>query len=330
MATKKKVEKSELTEDVADDNRNSVAMKPSTKSAAIAGMVSMMSGMSKDQVINKFYEMMQMMNSKVQASGVPDDAAARNQASVAMKESVGEDLKAIFGGSESLTEEFQEKITTLFEAAVESRVAMEVQGLQEAFEDSIEKKVEEKVEMLTEQIDQYLNYVCEEWLTENQVAIESALKVEIAEDFMQGLRNLFTENYIEVPENKVDVVEALYNENEELKKKLNETINDNIAMEGEIAESKKAVAINEACEGLSLTDQHKFISLVEHLDYDEKFASKMKTIKEQYFKPKATADKNDTGLLTESFEGEPEKKAPVGADPAVLRYAAAINRTVKK
>lgn len=329
MATKNKIEKVKINEEMADDNRASVAMKPSTKSAAIAGMVSLMSGMKKDEVINKFFEMMQIMNSQVQASGVPNDAASKNQASVAMKGSVNEDIQEIFGGSEELTEEFKDKISTLFEAALESRIALEIQSLTEEFEASVEEKVNEKVEELTEQIDQYLNYVCEQWMTDNQVAIESALKVEIAEDFMGGLRNLFVENYIEVPENKIDIVEELYTELEELKSKLNETINDNIEMAEEIAEQRKVAAISEACEGLAVTDQHKFISLVENFSYDDKFEDKLKIVKEQHFQSKKVA-KTDTQILSESFEAETVAPKQVSTDPLVNRVADSISRIAAK
>ena len=266
-------------------------------------------------------------------SEVKDGARVRKQQILSRlkKESfevkLDEAFDALFDG-EDLSEDFKTKAKTIFEAVVNSRVADEVEALDEAYTSTIEdhiielsESVEEayanEITEINENVKNYLSYVTEQWLNENEVAIESGIKTELTEDFISGLRNLFAEHYIDIPESAVDVVEELGNEVSELKNKLNEEIERNVALSQELNESKKFEIVVEAMQDLSSTQAEKFQTLVEGLTYTnpEEFAEKVQTLKESYFsgvkvpatnKPLDTADSADKGLITENLSGRME------------------------
>lgn len=252
------------------------------------------------------------------------DMSAKNRASVAMKE----DMEAMFDG-EQLSEAFKEKATTFFEAAVHARVEEQISQLQEEYNTKLAEEVEAVAASLTEKVDEYLNYVASEWMQENQLAVESALRTEITEDFIEGLKSLFAEHYINVPEEKVDVIEQLVQENQELTDKLNETIESHIELEGIIDEQARLLVFNEVTEGLAASQVDKLKSLSEGIEYGdvESFQKKLETLKEGYFGTKKTSQ-----LIIESeidnAELPPQQAAPVA--PEVARYVNAISRTIKK
>ena len=233
------------------------------------------------------------------------------------KKDMKEDIDALLQG-EDLSEEFVVKATTIFEAAVNSRVteiAEELQvELQEQFADAIDHLKEE----FTTKIDDYLNYMVEEWMKENELAIESGLRTEIVEDFIGGMRNLFVEHYIDIPEEKVDVVGELAAKVEELEEKLNEEMHRSIQFKKEITEHKRSEAVQTVCEGLTQTQVEKLKSLAETVEFttEEEFAEKLETLKEAYTVP-SSVKVGEKSALEEGIDVEEVKTERVSHDPLI-------------
>lgn len=239
---------------------------------------------------------------------------------------VKEDIAAMFDGEE-LTEEFKESASTLFEAALTARMNLETTRLEEEYAEALSEEVEGLKEEMTTKIDQYLDYVVEQWVEENKLAIETSLRAEIAENFMEGLRNLFAESYISVPDDKVDVLGELQAQIEELEAKLDESINTQLELQSVIDEATKEATFDEVSEGLAATQVEKLRTLAEGLEFGdaETYAKKLNIIKDKYFtEGKKTVS---TGVVVEEAEELTEQAAPVPAHMA--HYAQAISRTVK-
>ena len=203
-----------------------------------------------------------------------------------------EHIEALFQGEE-LSEEFKSKAETIFEAAVKQKVEQEVARIQEAYAETLDEQVQEITENLSSNVDDYLNYVVEQWVNENEVAIEAGLRTELTEDFITGLRQLFAENYIDIPEDKVSVVEELGTKVEELEKKLNEEIDRNVKLNKSLNESKRFEILVDACDGLTTTQTEKLKSLAEGVEFTtaNEFTTKVKTLRENYFPATVNADK---------------------------------------
>ena len=203
-----------------------------------------------------------------------------------------EHIEALFQGEE-LSEEFKQKAETIFEAAVKQKVEQEVARIQEAYAETLDEQVQEITENLSSNVDDYLNYVVEQWVNENEVAIEAGLRTELTEDFITGLRQLFAENYIDIPEDKVSVVEELGTKVEELEKKLNEEIDRNVKLNKSLNESKRFEILVDACDGLTTTQTEKLKSLAEGVEFTtaNEFTTKVKTLRENYFPATVNADK---------------------------------------
>ena len=245
------------------------------------------------------------------------------------KAKMKEDIDALLEG-ENLSEEFAVKATTIFEAAVVARAEEVVAMVESELHEQFQVAVEEIKEDLAAKVDDYLNYMVEEWVTENQIAIEKGLRAEITEDFINGLRNLFVEHYIDIPAEKVEVVEALAAKVEELESALNEQINVAVELTKSLNEQKKIEAIYTACEGLSQTQVEKLKSLAEGVEFttEEEFASKVETLKESYFK--ADVKVADNSALDDEVLIEEEKKVVKSADPSIDQYVRTISQTLIK
>ena len=243
------------------------------------------------------------------------------------KEKMKEDLDALLGG-ENLSEEFVTKASTIFEAAVIARAEEVIAEAEIALTEQFETAVEEIKEELAAKVDDYLNYMVEEWMKENQLAIEKGLRAEIVEDFIVGLKGLFEEHYIDIPEDKVNVVEELTNKVEELEGSLNEQISRGVELTKALNEQKKIEAIYTACEGLTQTQVEKLKSLAEGVEFttEEEFVTKVETLKESYFK--ADVKVADNSALDEVLV-EDEKKQ-VFSDPSMEIYTKAISQTLAK
>lgn len=225
---------------------------------------------------------------------------------------MSEHVNALLEG-ETLSEEFREKATTIFESAVNAKLEEEVAILEEAYSKSLQEETEKIYETLSEQVDDYLSYVVENWISENEVAIEPALKTELTEEFISGLRNLFAEHYIAIPDEQVPVVEELGAKVEELEARLNEEIENNVQLTKQLTEAVREDIIAEASDDLTDTQAEKLKSLTEGVEFSnpEQFAKKVQTIKENYFPSKAPTksepldkvESSDNGLISEQLEG---------------------------
>ena len=245
-----------------------------------------------------------------------------------MKEDIQQDINALLSG-ENLSEEFVTKASTIFESAVIARTEAIVEDIQEELFAQFEEAVEEVKEDLATKVDDYMNYMAEEYMKENELAIEKGLRAEIVEDFIKGIHNLFVEHYIDIPEEKVDVVEELTTRVEELESSLNEQINSAVQLKKELNEHKKLEAIHAVCEGLTQTQVEKMKSLAESIEFttEEEFADKVVAIRESYFE---TAVKSaDSSALNEEITVEEEKKV-VSTDAAIAQYAQTISKTLVK
>ncbi len=246
-----------------------------------------------------------------------------------MKEKMKEDMNALFTG-ENLSEEFVQKASTIFEAAVLARAEEVIAEAEAELTEQFEAAVEEIKEDLATKVDDYLNYMVEEWIKENEIAIEKGLRAEIVEDFIAGLKDLFEEHYIDIPTEKVDVVEELTAKVEELEEAYNQQIQSAIEMKKELNEHKKFEAIYAACEGLTQTQVEKLKSLAEGVEFttDDEFATKLSTLKESYFK--ADVKVADSSALDEVLVEEEKKEKVISDDPAISIYAKTISQTLVK
>jgi len=233
-----------------------------------------------------------------------------------------EDVEALING-EDLTEEFKAKAATIFEAAIITRVKQEVTRLEEEFEARLEEEAAKNQEGLVEKVDGYLNYIVEQWFTQNEIALESGMKSEILEGFVSGLKGLFEEHYIDVPEEKFDVLGALEEQNSELQAKLDEQVAANVELNKALNESTRSEIVDSALDGLTETDKEKFLGLAEELAFEdgESFAKKVQTIRENYFTNKAST-LVESVVTDTPVEMIAEEKA---VDPSVKRYMSALN-----
>ena len=243
-----------------------------------------------------------------------------------IKSQIKEDVASLFADDSSISSEFKTKAATIFEARVFDRVAQIQEQLEAEYAGQLEEAVNAIRDELTEKVDDYLNYVVEQWMDENEIAIESGLRSEITEDFIAGLRNLFAENYINVPEDKVELVDELASKVEELEVKLNEEIEANIQYKKQLTEAIKVQLVNEVCEGLTATQVEKIKSLAESVEFstEEEFVEKLETIRENYFP--SGVKKADAAQLHEEVEDDGSDKKVV-ADPYVASVVQAISKT---
>jgi hypothetical protein len=245
------------------------------------------------------------------------------------EEEVNEDIAALMAG-ENLSEEFKRKATAIFEAAVKSKVSELAEELEAQYVSQFEEAYEEMKEDFATKIDEYLDYVAESWMEENKLAVQSGLKTEIAEGFMESLKQVFEEHYINIPEEKFDVVEELASKVEALEKQVNEEMYKNIDLKNKLSEQKKVEALHAVCEGLTLSQAEKIKTIAESVEFSSEsdFVSQMEDIKESYFsttsvKPASKESLNDVVELTEDTK-------EVRVDPLIAAYASRISQTTLK
>jgi DNA-binding ferritin-like protein len=241
------------------------------------------------------------------------------------KGSMKEDVDALFNG-ESLSEEFRTKATTIFEAAVQSRVEKIVEDVISDNDKILEEAVEGIRVELAEQVDEYLNYVVEQWVKDNEVAIESGLRAELSEDFINGLKNLFAEHYIDLPEEKLEVAESLAEKVVELEEAAAASAEKLSALSKELNEAKKNESIRKVCEGLTETQIAKMKSLAEGVEFttEGEFNNKLAVIRENYFPNKKIV--SEVTAAAETSEAQPEVDVP----SYMANYVKAISKTLPK
>ena len=291
----------------------------------INAMAMKMSKANKPLLTQMYGEMMKMYDD-VDADQFDGESLAEKQ-EIDYQVDFSEDLTALVESEATLSDEFKQKAETIFEAAIKSKLAEEIDRLEEKYHEELEAEINTTKDELIEKVDSYLNYVVEQWLEDNKLAVQTGLRTEIAENFMNSLKDLFTENYIEVPESKVDLVDDLAEQVEELEDKLNTTTATAIEMAEELENYKRDAVIAEASKDLADTQAEKLKSLVADIDFDdeETFAQKVATVKESYFTKKATK------TITESadFESDTEDET-VEVTGSMAQYISALNRTSKK
>ena len=236
-----------------------------------------------------------------------------------------EDMDALFNGEE-LSEEFKTKAATIYEAAVMARVNQEVTRIEEEFAAKLAEQVEQNTQGIVEQVDGYLGYIAEQWIAQNELALERGIKSEILEGFVNGLKDLFEEHYIEVPEERFDVLGEMEDAIAELKSKLDEQVEANVELTKTLAEAKRQEIVKQISEGLTDTETEKFMGLVEELSYEdaETYETKVKTIRENYFAAKKT---EVASVVTDApVEVLTEEKKVATIDPKMSAYLSALNK----
>ena len=236
---------------------------------------------------------------------------------------VKEDIDALMNGEE-LSEEFRQKATTIFEAAVMTRVNEELARIEEEFDSRLEEEIEKSKEGLVEHVNGYLDYVVEQWMAQNELALERGMKSEIVEGFIGGLKGLFEEHYIDIPEEKFDVLGSLEEQVAALEEKLNEQVAVNIEMNKALGEMQRAEIVAEISEGLADTEVEKLKGLAEELSFEdvESFKNKVQTIRENYFTTKAQADIKSVVTDAPVDQLTEDKKL----DPVMAAYTSVLNR----
>ena len=238
---------------------------------------------------------------------------------------LSDDVKALVSSDADLSEEFKEKAATIFETAVKTRIKEQTKIIEAQFEEKLASETETVKEAMVEKVDSYLNYVVEEWMKENELAVERGIRTEIAEDFITGLKGLFKEHYIDVPEEKYNVLDDLTGQVKDLESKLNEQIEKNVNLSKDVSESKRESLVVSVSEDLADTEKEKFASMAENVEYDsaEKFQEKLETIKESYF-PKTKIEEATSNDEVDSVAANLPVDA--GTSDAMAAYTAAISK----
>ena len=260
---------------------------------------------------------------------VEGEEIAETAESTEMEIDLTDDVKALVSSDADLSEEFKEKAATIFETAVKTRIQEQTKILEAQYEEKLSAEKETVKEAMVEKVDSYLNYVVEEWMKENELAVERGIRTEIAEDFITGLKGLFKEHYIEVPEEKYNVLDDLTNQVKDLEGKLNEQIEKNVNLSKEVSESTKVKVLADVSADLAETEKEKFAKMAENVEFDsaDKFREKLETVKESYFpktKIEETASKDEVDSVAAN---EPADYA--GKSDAMAAYTAAISKNLK-
>lgn len=282
-------------------------------------------------------ESMNKLNNPNAAADASDEAdAGKNAASIKAKPSAANeeeelsfDTAELFEafGSQELTEEFKDKVAVIFNAAVQSKLSEAVESLEEEYQTALNEAVEEIATEMYESVDKYLSYAVDQWKQENEVAIERSIRADIAESFMESVKNAFVEHYVSVPDEQLDVIAEMANQIEELENVVNEKINENIELMSTINEAKKSEVFSQVAEGLAVTQQEKLKTLAESVEFSsaDSYKEKLQVIKENFFRQQNT---QRGSMLTEQTEQDEltetvESKGPMAA------YVTAIRKTSK-
>ena len=267
------------------------------------------------------------MKEAVEASDAEETVAESQEEEVTEELDVNDDIAALVEGEE-LSEEFQEKAKTIFEAAINSKVAKIEEELEADHIKALTEEVAEFKNELTERVDSYLEYVASEWMQENQLAVDQGLKGELSESFMTGLKGLFEEHYVSVPEDKYDVLESMVNKLDEMEEKLNEQIDRNVSLNKRLAESTSDGILGEVSEGLAVTQKDKLASLAESVEFESEtdYREKLITLRNSYFPTKQVTSTQSDGsdFITE------ENESPVQATGSMANYLSTLQRVAKK
>ena len=314
-------ESSEEDDEEDEDEVEEVAI-PKTKAGVINAALEMLKKARKDEAQQLFAKMVkQVSEDDGQKKAVKSESTEHEVKDV----DFGEDLDLIVSEEATLSDGFRDKAGAIFEAAYKSKVSAEIDRLESEYAQNLESEVNDLNESLVNKVDSYLNYVVENWVKENEVAIEQGLRTEIAEQFMDSLQSVFKEHYIEVPEGKADLIDDLADQVAELEEQLNKTTEDNIGLHEKAQSFERADIVRRQSSGLAETEAEKLASLVEDIDFDdaETFEMKVKTVKESYFEKEVSESVDESDALV----GEEEPL--VESSNLMNAYTQAISKHIK-
>jgi len=324
-------EKEEVKSEASDEEEVKAEEKstPKLKSEIMQGLVDHIKGLKKEDLAKMYGT--HILGETPKEEGYEEEEEDE-EASKIKKESVDQivdaldvsgDVEALVQGEEDLSEEFKTKAATIFETAIKSKVRLELEKIHAENEESSKKVAEETMSSVVEKVDDYMNYVVEQWMSENELAIERGLKGEIAEDFISGLKGLFEDHYIDVPDEKYDILEANLSKIEELEEKLNKQMEENVQLKKAKGELVKESMIADIADGMTDTETEKFQSLVDDVEFsdEDSYKEKLQTIKESYFGT-GKVEAKETETLTE--EGSQEEVQEVSGPMA--KYMSAIKK----
>lgn len=302
---------------------------PKTKAGVIQAAVEMLKKAKKEDAQKLFAKMSKMDEAEDDGSVGKAINVVKNEGDKSIKAKAkvesadfDEDLDALVNEEATLSDEFRGKAGAIFEAVLTSKLTSEVERLEGEYAQNLEEEVSEIQSSLVEKVDSYLNYVVENWMKENELAVTEGLRTEIAEEFMTSLQSVFKEHYIEVPEGKVDLVDDLNSQVSELEEQLNKSTEDSIDLFNKVQSYERAEVVREQSSGLAETEAEKLASLVEDIDFDNKetFEMKVKTVKESYFQKEVTESVDEVNSLL----GEDNQE--VDLSDTMTRYTQAISK----
>ena len=315
--------------------KEEVTPVPKTKNGMLKSVYEKLNSLKKDQLAAQYETILKATDLVKEDDEKEEEKVESKRTKAAIKAEdlnidVKDDVEALIQGEDGLTEEFKQKASTIFEAAVQAKVLEEVNKKADEIETQLkedqDKSSEDFQKEMTEKVDGYLTYVVEEWMSENELAIEKGIRSELVEDFMSGLRTLFTEHYIDIPEEKVDMVDDLFTKVEDLETSLDEEINRGVELQKELAQFKKDDALKQATKDLADTETEKISKLAEGIEYEneEQYIEKLNVLKESYF-PKSEAVTSEIAETDETIEVTDEKQE-VRLDENMKHYTSAIKR----
>ena len=281
-----------------------------------------MKGMKEESEIDEDEELLEAKHEEEEDEEEEDEKEEKKEKEMEESFQIEDDVNALLGGEE-LSEGFKEKAKTIFEAALKSKIAQIKEAVEAQYEQRLVEEVEVIKEALAERVDAYLEYVSEEWFTENELAIEHGLKTEMTESFLAGMRGLFEDHYVTIPEDKYDVLESMVEKLDEMEEKLNEQIEKNISLNKRLAESVADGILAQVSEGLAITQKEKLASLAESVEFEseEEYREKLGMLKESYF-PAGKSPKAHTETLSEGVDHSSESVS--GSMAAYLRTLQAV------
>lgn len=298
------------------------AKMPKTKAGMMKAAMDQMSTMSKDDLSKAVKDMM-----PESASTESDDVVSEES-----DQSVKEDLQALVDSEATLSEDFKQKAETIFEAALNARVGEKVEELEESYQRELKEETNRIHENLVEQVDGYLNYVVENWIEDNKLAVENGLRSEIAESFMGALKGVFQEHYVEVPESKTDLVDELATKVENLEEELNDSVKRSMTLKEKVQNLTREKILAEASEDLTVAQSEKLKRLAEGIDFEDHatFEEKVSTIKESYFSESDPTPSSRSSIVEDtSIDGDIPEEPDEKLSGPMAHYVAALNRSAK-
>ena len=257
-----------------------------------------------------------------------DEVVAETAVEETPEVDIEEDVNALFGG-EDLSEEFKEKAKLVFETALNSKVSEVKEALEAKYSETLEERIAEEKSALSERVDNYLEYVADEWFSENALAVEQGLKTDMTESFLNGMRSLFEEHYVTIPEEKYDVLESMVEKLDDMETKLNEQIEKNVSLNSRLGESVANGILESVSEGLASTQKEKLASLSESVEFEseESYREKLETLRESYFSSKAKSPAAKSDTISEGVDNAEGVGSPTGSMAAYMKTLSAFGKS---